>query len=131
MLNRIVYFSLRFRGVIVALACVVIGYGIFIASHAKLDVFPNFVPPQVVVQTEAPGLSPEQVEVLVTHECLDGAEGLDVVVAISCAIIGPNDFKHSSGVCTSETSRPVPASRHSPLGTSHARGFLTIMAKRA
>ena len=44
-----------------------IGYGIYVAAHAKLDVFPNFVPPQVVVQTEAPGLSPEQVEVLVTR----------------------------------------------------------------
>jgi len=35
-------------------------------------------------------------KVLVEHECLKaGAEGLDVVVAISCAIIGPNDFKPS------------------------------------
>jgi len=66
MLNRIVHFSLRFRGVVVALACVVIGYGIYVTAHSKLDVFPNFVQPQVDVQTEAPGLSPEQVEVLVT-----------------------------------------------------------------
>ena len=35
-------------------------------------------------------------KMLVEHECLKaGAEGLDVVVAISCAIIGPNDFKPS------------------------------------
>src|SRR2546423_3444301 len=67
MLNRIVRFSLRFRGVVIALACVVVGYGLFVATHAKLDVLPNFVPPQVEVQTEAPGLSPEQVEVLVTR----------------------------------------------------------------
>ena len=66
MLNRIVHFSLRFRGVVVALACVLTGYGIYIAANSKLDVFPNFVPPQVVVQAEAPGLSPEQVEALVT-----------------------------------------------------------------
>ena len=50
MLNRIVYFSLRFRGVVVALACLLVGYGIYISGHAKLDVFPNFVPPQVTVQ---------------------------------------------------------------------------------
>jgi Cu/Ag efflux pump CusA len=67
MLNRIVRFSLRFRGVVIALACVLVGYGLYVAAHAKLDVLPNFVPPQVVVQTEAPGLSPEQVEVLVTR----------------------------------------------------------------
>jgi CzcA family heavy metal efflux pump len=76
MLNRIVRFSLRFRGVVVALACVVVGYGLYVASHAKLDVLPNFVPPQVVVQTEAPGLSPEQVEVLVTRPVENTINGL-------------------------------------------------------
>src|SRR5882757_6857778 len=80
MLNWIVHFSLKFRGVVVALACVLIGYGIYVAENAKLDVFPNFVPPQVVVQTEAPGLSPEQVEELVTRpveNTINGLGGLD------------------------------------------------------
>ena len=76
MLNRIVHFSLRFRGVVVALACVIVGYGLYVATHAKLDVLPNFVPPQVVVQTEAPGLSPEQVEVLVTRPIENTINGL-------------------------------------------------------
>lgn len=66
MLNALVKFSLRFRGVVVALACVVLGYGLYVASNAKLDVFPNFVQPQVAIQTECPGLAPEQVELLVT-----------------------------------------------------------------
>jgi Cu/Ag efflux pump CusA len=76
MLNRIVHFSLRFRGVVVALACLLTGYGIYVAARAKLDVFPNFVPPQVVVQTEAPGLSPEQVEQLVTRPIETTINGL-------------------------------------------------------
>src|SRR3954463_5152597 len=67
MLRAVLEFSLRFRGVVVALACVALGYGVYVASHAKLDVFPNFVQPQVAVQTEAPGLAPEQVETLVTR----------------------------------------------------------------
>ena len=67
MLNRIVQSALRFRGVVIALACVLVGYGIFVAAHAKLDVFPEFVQPQVTVQSEAPGLAPEQVEALVTR----------------------------------------------------------------
>ena len=76
MLNRIVHFSLRFRGVVVALACLLVAYGIHVSYHAKLDVFPNFVPPQVAVQTEAPGLSPEQVEVLVTRPIENSINGL-------------------------------------------------------
>src|SRR5581483_2150292 len=76
MLNRIVHFSLKFRGVVVALACVLVGYGIYVAMNAKLDVFPNFVQPQVTVETEAPGLSPEQVEVLVTRPIETTINGL-------------------------------------------------------
>src|SRR5437870_4137560 len=80
MLKALVQFSLRFRGVVVALACVALGYGLYVASHAELDVFPNFVQPQVVVQTEAPGLSPEQVEMLVTQpieSAINGMVGLE------------------------------------------------------
>ncbi|HVM49358.1 MAG TPA: efflux RND transporter permease subunit [Candidatus Acidoferrum sp.] len=66
MLQALVRFSLKYRGVILVLACVVLGYGLYVASNAKLDVFPNFVQPQVAIQTECPGLSPEQVELLVT-----------------------------------------------------------------
>jgi CzcA family heavy metal efflux pump len=76
MLQRIVYFSLKFRGVIIALSCVLLGYGLYVAANSKLDVFPNFVPPQVVIQTEAPGLSPEQVEVLVTRPIENTVNGL-------------------------------------------------------
>jgi CzcA family heavy metal efflux pump len=76
MLNWIVHFSLRFRGVIVALACITIGYGVYVTAHSKLDVFPNFVPPEVTVQTEAPGLSSEQVEVLVTTPLENNINGL-------------------------------------------------------
>lgn len=76
MLNRIVHFSLKFRGIVVALACVLIGYGIYTAMHAKLDVLPNFVPPQAVVETEAPGLSSEQVEALVTRPLENTINGL-------------------------------------------------------
>jgi len=46
MLQRLVHFSLKFRGVVVVLACVLLGYGIYVAKNAKLDVFPNFVQPR-------------------------------------------------------------------------------------
>jgi CzcA family heavy metal efflux pump len=76
MLNRIVQFSLRFRGVVIALAGVLIGYGLYVAAHTKLDVFPEFAPPMVTIQTEAPGLSPEQVEQLVTRPVENGINGV-------------------------------------------------------
>ncbi len=79
-LAGIVRFSLRFPGVVIAVACLVAGYGVFTLSQAKYDVFPEFTPPQVVVQTEAPGLAPEQVEVLVTQpieNALIGVPGIE------------------------------------------------------
>src|SRR6266702_6683594 len=76
MLRAIVTFSLRFRMVVLALACALLGYGIHTARTAKLDVFPNFVQPQVVIQTECPGLAPEQVELLVTQPIETMVNGL-------------------------------------------------------
>ncbi len=76
MLQALVKFSLRFRGIVISLACLVLVYGIYVAAHAKLDVFPNFVPPQVTIQTEAPGLAPEQVETLVTRPVETAINGL-------------------------------------------------------
>lgn len=76
MLNTIVHRSLLHRGVVIVLAGVVLAYGALVATRAKLDVFPDFVPPQVTVQTEAPGLSPEQVESLVTRPLETALSGL-------------------------------------------------------
>jgi len=77
--TRIVRHSLRFRGVVIALATLVIGYGIYSLLNARYDVFPEFAAKQIEIQTEAPGLSPEQVEQLVTQRiesAVNGAEGL-------------------------------------------------------
>jgi CzcA family heavy metal efflux pump len=76
MLKWLVDFSLRFRGVVITLGIVVLGYGIYVASRSKLDVFPEFAPPQVVIQTEAAGLSPEQVEQLVTRPIETAVNGV-------------------------------------------------------
>jgi Cu/Ag efflux pump CusA len=65
MLRRLVEFSLEFRGVVLTTACMLLAYGILATAQAKLEVFPEFAPPQVVLFTEAPGLSPEEVEALV------------------------------------------------------------------
>ncbi len=82
MLRFIVQLSLRHRGIVIALALGLLGWGSYVASRAPLDVFPEFVAPQVTIQTEAPGLSAEQVEVLVTRpveSSVNGASDLSSV----------------------------------------------------
>jgi CzcA family heavy metal efflux pump len=81
-LSGIVSFALRFRGVVVALALAVVAYGIYGLARARYDVFPEFAPPEVVVQTEATGLSPEQVEVLVTQPIENAVAGIPGLVTV-------------------------------------------------
>ncbi len=76
LLNSIVRFALRFRGIIIALSILFTGYGIYTLTQAKFSVFPEFVPPQAVIQTESPGLSPEQVELLVTQPIENAVNGI-------------------------------------------------------
>lgn len=76
MLQAIIRFSLRFRGVIYALALTAAGYGIYSTTRANLDVFPEFAPPMSIVQAEAPGLTSEQVETLVTQPIENALAGM-------------------------------------------------------
>jgi CzcA family heavy metal efflux pump len=66
--------------VVLSLALASLGYGIYALTQAKFVVFPEFAPPLVSIQTEAPGLSPEQVELLVTQpieNAINGVTGID------------------------------------------------------
>ena len=72
MLSRLIEASIRGRVVVLAFAVVLLVIGARRLPHAPLDVFPEFAPPKVEVQTEAPGLSTEEVESLVTMP-LEGA----------------------------------------------------------
>jgi CzcA family heavy metal efflux pump len=81
-LRTLVHLALRYRGVVIAIACMVLVYGARVTRNAKLDVFPEFVPPQVSVQTEAPGLAAEQVEMLVTTPVEAAVRGLGRLSAL-------------------------------------------------
>ena len=72
----LVRFAIRFRGIVAALACVLVAYGVYALGRAKYDVFPEFAPPQVSIQTEAVGLTPEQVEILVTRPIESAISGV-------------------------------------------------------
>ena len=82
MLRAIVGWSLRYRGIVVALAAILVAYGSYVAARSRLDVFPEFAPPQVVVQTEAPGLPPTDVELLVTRPIEAAVNGVPGLVAL-------------------------------------------------
>src|SRR5262249_22717572 len=66
MLSRLGSTSIRLRFVLFALCVLLLVVGYRAIGKAPLDVFPEFAPPLVEIQTEAPGLSSEQVESLVT-----------------------------------------------------------------
>ncbi len=82
MLAAIVQFSVRFRGIVVMMAMLLMVYAAYDLSSAGLDIFPEFSPKQVIIQTEAPGLSAEQVEVLVTQPVESSVGGLIGLVQI-------------------------------------------------
>jgi len=67
MMSSIVRFSIRFYGVIIGLAILVVIYGMYSLTRSNLDVFPEFSPTQIIIQTESPGLSADLVETLVTQ----------------------------------------------------------------
>ena len=67
MMSALVRFSIRFYGVVIGLAVLVVFYGVYSLSRSNLDVFPEFSPTQIIIQTESPGLSAELVESLVSQ----------------------------------------------------------------
>ncbi len=86
MLAAIVRASLRNPRIVTALTCLIAALGLAAVLTARFDVFPDFAPPHVLVQTEAPGLDATQVEALVTRPLeglLAGTENVKTVRSTS------------------------------------------------
>ena len=80
MVARLVGAALKHSAVVLVLAVALVVVGVWTARNAPLDVFPEFAPPIVEVQTEAPGFAAEDVEALVTtplERALGGTPGVD------------------------------------------------------
>jgi CzcA family heavy metal efflux pump len=89
MLNSIVSWALNMRVLVVAAALALLFVGINATKNAPLDVFPEFAPPLVEVQTEAPGLSTEEVDSLVTVPLENSLNGLPFLKTIrSKSVLG-------------------------------------------
>ena len=82
MMRWIVQTSLKFRYLVVASAVALMVFGMGQLRAMPVDVFPEFAPPRVEIQTICLGLSPAETEALVTiplEQSLNGLEGLDVM----------------------------------------------------
>ena len=89
MLAAIVRASLGSPRIITALACLIGVLGAAALVDARFDVFPDFAPPHVLLQTEAPGLDAMQVEALVTRPLeglLAGTENVKTVRSASSRV---------------------------------------------
>jgi CzcA family heavy metal efflux pump len=118
MLSAIVRFSIRQRGVVVALAFAWFGYGVYTLQVAREDVFPEFAPPLAQVQVAAPGMSAGQVEVLVTQpieNALGGLIGVKTMRSKSLPGLSMLTLTFDSGVDVRQARQAV-AERLGPVG---------------
>ena len=82
MLDAIIRIALRYRALTVVVALIILLYGSFVCRTIPVDVFPDLDRPRVTIFTEADGLAPEEVEMLVTvplEAVLSGSSGVQAV----------------------------------------------------
>ncbi|MBD2772330.1 efflux RND transporter permease subunit [Iningainema tapete] len=88
MLSAVIKWAIARRWLVI-LGAIVVTFWIFqTIIQMPLDVFPSFAPPQVEIQTEAPGLAPEEVESLVTlpiESAINGTPGVTAVRSSSAS----------------------------------------------
>ena len=75
MMAALIRFSIRFPGVVIGFALIILLYATFKIRHSPLNVFPEFSPTQVIIQTESPGFSAELVEALVSKPIENSISG--------------------------------------------------------
>jgi len=82
MFNILVSASLRNRLFVLAAALILVGYGAFVLPRIPIDVFPDLNRPTVTLLTEAEGLAPQEVELLVTYPIETSMNGMPGVLRV-------------------------------------------------
>src|SRR5687767_250013 len=67
MIRHLISLSLRFRAAVIGGVLLLVAVGTWAFARINFDAFPDLTPNQVLVMTTAPGLSPVEVENLVTY----------------------------------------------------------------
>src|SRR3954463_15512595 len=100
MVRWIVASSLRLRYLVVAAAIALMAFGVDSARRTPVDVFPEFAPPRVEIQTACLGLSAAEVESLVTvpmEDALNGVANLDTLRSKSIAQLSSIELRFKQG----------------------------------
>ncbi len=82
MFSWIIGSSLKFRFLVLGVAAALLVFGTQQLRTMPVDVFPEFAPPQVEIQTEGPGMTSAEVEELITipmEDALRGTPGVDII----------------------------------------------------
>lgn len=93
MFNKLVYFSLHNRLIVVLASLVLLLYGGYTLTRLPVDVFPNLNKPTVTIQAEAGGMAPEEVEQLITFPLetamagIPGVEGTRSVSSVGLSFV--------------------------------------------
>ena len=127
MMRALVALCVRHHGSLTALTLLALLLGAWGALHSALDVFPEFVPSQVDIQTEAHGFAPQQVEELVTRpieNAVSGAAGLATLRSESIPGLSVVTITFSSGVDV-HVARQGISERLSELGSTLPTGVGT------
>jgi CzcA family heavy metal efflux pump len=126
-MRALVALCVRHSGSVTALTLMALLLGSWGALHSALDVFPEFVPSQVDIQTEARGFAPQQVEELVTkpiENAVSGAAGLATVRSESIPGLSVVTITFSNGVDV-HVARQGISERLSELGSTLPAGVGT------
>ena len=127
MMRALVTLCVRHFGAVTALTVLALVLGCWGALKSPLDVFPEFVPSQVDIQTEAPGFAPQQVEELVTKQvenAVNGASGLATLRSESIPGLSVVTITFADGVDV-HIARQGISERLSELGSSLPSGVGT------
>ena len=139
MIRSVVEASLRFRLLVIGIAAGVMVLGVVQLRNAPVDTLPEFTPPYVEVQTEALGLSAEEVEQLVTvpteADLLNGTQGRQrAALAVGRRAFvdhAPVRARHRPDGCTSARAGAADAGAREPERVGAASDASAALLARA